>query len=92
LRTCPNGRCKQINDDEINQCPNCGANMNRNPDAPVDMNAHLYSLRANAGMVSAPGGQGSMRVGAEPVYKDTRAVAEVAREIVLADLLDLGAA
>lgn len=89
MRVCPNSRCKLIHDDEVGQCPGCGANMSRSPDraAVMDPNAHLFSLRANAGIPSVQGQAGQMRQGAEPVYQDTRAIAEAAREIVLADLL-----
>lgn len=87
LRTCPNGKCKHIWPDEVGQCTNCGAPMSRTPDAPPDVNAHLYGMRANAGTPNYSGGQGKLRPGSEPVYADTRAVADVAREIVLQEMM-----
>lgn len=88
MRTCPNARCRLIQEDHVNRC-DCGANMNRSPDrvTEMDVNAHLFGLRANAGIAQVQGQAGQMRTGAEPTYQDTRAISEAAREIVLADLL-----
>ena len=61
--------------------------MSRSPDRVEDVNAHLFRLRASAGIANVQGQAGQMRQGAEPTYQDTRAIAEAAREIVLADLL-----
>lgn len=63
--------------------------MSRSPDKSslTDPNSHLFMLRANAGIPAVQGMAGQMRQGAEPTYQDTRAIAEAARDIVLADLL-----
>ena len=88
MRTCPNARCRLIHDDHIGQCPGCGANMSRSPDkVEMDVNTHLFGLRANAGIVQVQGQAGQMRQGVEPNYPNSREIADAAREIVLSDLL-----
>lgn len=84
MRTCPNNRCRLQNEDSVNQCPGCGAPMNRAPDVPADPNAHLYALRANAGMTRNSGEGGGVRRGSEPMYADTIAVKAVALELITA--------
>lgn len=63
----------------MGQCPECGASMSRKPDVVEDVNTHLYRMRMNAGTAYYSGGQGGVRPGSEPMYKDTQAVMEVAR-------------
>lgn len=48
MRTCPNRNCRMLHDDEVNQCPECGANMNRTPDRELDMNMELFAMRDRA--------------------------------------------
>ena len=82
MRTCPNGKCRKIHDDSVGQCPDCGAPMNRAPDVVMDVNTHLYGMRANAGTAHYAGGEGRLRSGDEPTYADTLKVKEVALELV----------
>ena len=56
--------------------------MSRTPDAVMDVNTHLYGMRANAGVAHYAGGEGRVRPGDEPVYADTLKVKEVALDIV----------
>lgn len=56
--------------------------MSRKPDAVMDVNTHLYNLRANVAPVHYGGERGGMRTGPEPTYRDTAAVKEVALEVV----------
>jgi hypothetical protein len=82
MRTCPNGKCRKIHDDAVGQCPGCGAPMSRTPDAVMDVNTHLYGLRANAGTANYAGGGGRERRGDEPMYPDTLKVMDTARDVV----------
>ena len=80
MRSCPN--CRLMQADGIGQCPECGAPMSRQPNAPQDPNAHLYGMRANAGAPAMVGNNGGLRPGSEPNYKDTAAVKAVALEVI----------
>ena len=84
LKTCPNAKCKLMNDDAVGQCPGCGAPMSRAADAAPQMtpNSHLYQMRADAGMAAPVGQTGGLRPGSEPMYKDTAAVKAVALEVI----------
>jgi hypothetical protein len=48
VRTCPNRHCRTLHGDAVNQCPECGANMSRTPDAVLDPNMELYAARDRA--------------------------------------------
>lgn len=37
-----------LHEDSVGQCPECGANMSRTPDAPKDPNMELYAMRDRA--------------------------------------------
>ena len=82
MRTCPNGKCRKLHQDDVNQCPDCGAPMSREPDVVMDVNTHLYGLRANAGVPFYSGMGGVVRAGPEPFYDDTRKVMDTARDVV----------
>lgn len=48
MRTCPNRNCRLVHGDAVNQCPECGANMARRPDEPLDPNMALFAQRSRA--------------------------------------------
>jgi len=48
LRSCPNRNCRLVHEDEVQQCPECGANMSRKPDEPIDPNMELFRARDRA--------------------------------------------